>query len=78
VFFSVFFVLPLGWLLLAPTKSQSQLNGANGESPFSFGSFDQLVENWNTLVNFQHGIIWTWLGNSVLYSGVVGSCSSRR
>jgi multiple sugar transport system permease protein len=70
VFFSVFFVLPLAWLLLAPTKSQSQLTGLNGELPFSFGSFDQLVENWNTLVSFQHGIIWTWLGNSVLYSGV--------
>ena len=36
----------------------------------SFGSFDQLAENWNELVTFQDGIIWTWLGNSVLYSGV--------
>ena len=70
VFFTVFFVLPLAWLLLAPTKSQAQLNGANGELPFSFGSFDQLAENWNNLVSFQHGIIWTWLGNSVLYTGV--------
>jgi multiple sugar transport system permease protein len=70
LFFSVFFVLPLAWLLLAPTKSQSQLTGLGGEGPFSFGSVDQLVENWNTLIDFQHGIIWTWLGNSVLYSGV--------
>jgi multiple sugar transport system permease protein len=70
VFFSVFFVLPLAWLLLAPTKSQSQLNGFNGELPFSFGSFDQLAANWVGLVEFQNGIIWTWLGNSVLYSGV--------
>ena len=70
VFFSVFFVLPLAWLLLAPTKSQSQLTGLGGEAPFSFGSFEQLAENWNTLVTFQNGIIWTWLGNSVLYSGV--------
>ena len=69
-FFSVFFALPLAWLLLAPTKSTAQLNGLNGEQPFSFGSFDQLAENWNALVGFQDGIIWTWLGNSVLYSGV--------
>jgi multiple sugar transport system permease protein len=69
-FFSVFFVLPLAWLLLAPTKSQSQLTGLNGELPFSFGSFGQLAENWETLVSLQNGIIWTWLGNSVLYSGV--------
>jgi multiple sugar transport system permease protein len=69
-FFSIFFVIPLAWLLLAPTKSTTQLNGLNGEQPFSFGSFDQLAENWNNLVGFQDGIIWTWLGNSVLYSGV--------
>lgn len=68
-FFSVFFVLPLAWLLLSPTKSTTQLNGLNGEQPFSFGSFEQFAENWNTLVTFQDGIIWTWLGNSVLYSG---------
>ena len=70
LFFSVFFVLPLAWLLLAPTKTQSQLNGFNGELPFSFGSFEQLAENWTSLTTFQNGIIWTWLGNSVLYSGV--------
>jgi len=69
-FFAVFFVLPLAWLLLAPTKTTTQLNGLHGEQPFSFGSFDQLAENWNTLTGFQDGIIWTWLGNSVLYSGV--------
>jgi len=69
-FFVVFFVIPLAWLLLAPTKSTTQLYGLDGEVPFSFGSFEQLTENWNNLVAFQDGIIWTWLGNSVLYSGV--------
>ena len=69
-FFVVFFVIPLGWLLVAPTKSTTQLYGLNGEVPFSFGSFEQLTENWNNLVAFQDSIIWTWLGNSVLYSGV--------
>ena len=69
-FFVVFFVIPLAWLLLAPTKSTTQLYGLNGEVPFSFGSFEQLTENWNNLVAFQDGIIWTWLGNSVFYSGV--------
>ena len=67
-FFSIFFVLPLAWLLLAPTKSATQLGGLHGETPFSFGSFDQLATNWNHLVGFQDSIIWTWLGNSVFYS----------
>ncbi len=68
IFFLLFFVIPLAWLLLAPTKSTTQLNGLHGEQPFSFGSFAQLAENWNGLVGFQNGIIWTWLGNSVMYS----------
>ena len=69
-FFAVFFVLPLVWLLLAPTKDTAQLNGFHGEASLSFGSFEQLVANWNELVGFQDGRIWTWLGNSVFYAGV--------
>ena len=69
-FFLLFFVVPLVWLLLAPTKTTTQLNALEGASPLSFGSFGQLAENWNALVAFQDGIVWTWLGNSVLYSGV--------
>jgi multiple sugar transport system permease protein len=68
-FFLLFFVIPLIWLLLAPSKTTTQLNALEGASPLSLGSFGQLVENWNGLVTFQDGIIWTWLGNSVLYSG---------
>ena len=67
-FFGIFFALPLVWLLLAPTRSDTQLNGLHGELPISFGSFGQIAENWNKLVGFQDGIIWTWLGNSVFYS----------
>ena len=70
VFFAIFFVVPLAWLLLAPTKNGDQLGSLHGESPFSFGSFDQLAHNWHQLTTFQDGIIWTWLGNSVFYSGV--------
>jgi multiple sugar transport system permease protein len=69
-FFTLFFVIPLVWLLLAPTKTTTQLNALHGEQPLSFGSLGQLAENWNELVTFQDGIIWTWLGNSVLYSVV--------
>lgn len=79
VFFALFFAIPVVWLVLAPTKSTSQLNGLHGELPISVGSFAQLAENWNALVAFQDGIIFTWLGNSVLYSGfaVVLTSSSR-
>ena len=63
--FAAFFILPIIWLLLAPTKSNTQLLL---ESPFSFGSFDQLVANWNELFAFGSGVFSTWIGNSAYYS----------
>lgn len=65
-FFLIFFALPIVWLLLAPTKSARDLLLNN---PFSFGSFEQLATNFAQLTQFQNGIIWTWLGNSALYTG---------
>jgi len=65
-FFLLFFVVPMVWLLLAPTKTPRQLLLDN---PFSFGGFDTLVSNWGELMAFQNGIVWVWLGNAALYSG---------
>lgn len=67
VFFALFFVVPIVWLLLAPTKTSGELLL---NAPFSFGGLDALIANWNSLAAFQGGVVWTWLGNSVLYSGV--------
>jgi multiple sugar transport system permease protein len=62
--FALFFIVPLVWLLLAPTKTDRQLLlGA----PFSLGDFGTLLDNWNSLVAFQGGLLWTWIGNSALY-----------
>ena len=61
----VFFVLPAIWLLLAPTKTASQLDHA---FPLSFGSFGQLGQAWHDLTTFQGGVIWQWLRNSAVYS----------
>ena len=63
--FTAFFILPIVWLLLAPTKSNSQLLL---DGPFSFGSLDQLAANWNELFAFGSGVFTTWIGNSVFYS----------
>ncbi|NQX11213.1 carbohydrate ABC transporter permease [Microbacteriaceae bacterium VKM Ac-2855] len=65
--FALLFTIPVIWLLLAPTKTAAELLQ---DPPFSVGGFDTLMTNWNELVQFQNGIVWTWLGNSVLYSGV--------
>ena len=63
--FAVFFVAPMVWLLLAPTKSDRDLvSGA----PFSFGSFHQVVLAWQHLNGFSDHIYLTWIGNSLLYA----------
>lgn len=66
-FFILFFAIPMVWLLLAPTKTPRQLLL---DGPFSFGGFDTLASNWEHLMAFQNGIVWTWLGNATLYTGV--------
>lgn len=66
LFFVVFFAVPIVWLLLAPTKTSGELLS---NAPFSAGTLETLAANWTSLTEFQNGIIWTWLGNSVLYSG---------
>ncbi|MEV6735769.1 carbohydrate ABC transporter permease [Streptomyces sp. NPDC051104] len=62
----VFFVLPVIWLLLAPSKTAGQVVQDN---PFSFGSFRQIGAAWRHLFAFQDGAMVTWLRNSAIYSG---------
>jgi multiple sugar transport system permease protein len=63
--FAVFFVAPVLWLLLAPTKSDHAL--ATG-GPFSFGSFHQVGLAWKHLDAFSDHIFRAWIGNSLLYA----------
>ena len=64
VAFAAFFIVPIVWLLIAPTKTDRQmLLGA----PFSFGSLQTVADNWQSLVSFQDGLLWTWIGNSAFY-----------
>ena len=65
--FGVFFVLPVIWLLLAATKTDTQLVRGN---PLSFGSWHALRQNWNALTGFQGDVILLWLRNSVLYAAL--------
>jgi len=68
-------VIPMVWLLIAPSKNATQLNSDN---PFSFGSFANYGAAWEHLLTFQNGVIIQWLVNSVVYSFaiVVLSCVS--
>ncbi len=63
--FAVFFVAPIVWLILAPTKSDSALVSSG---PFSFGSLHQVALAWKHLDAFSGHIFRTWIGNSLLYA----------
>jgi len=62
--FALFFVVPIVWLLLAPTKTDRQLLL---DHPFTIGEFATFLANWTSLIEFQKGLVWTWLSNSALY-----------
>ncbi len=63
--FTAFFVVPVIWLLLAPTKTDHQLVFNN---PLAFGSFHALAQAWSNLFTFQNHELLSWLENSAIYS----------
>jgi multiple sugar transport system permease protein len=65
-------IIPMIWLLIAPSKTAEQLNN---EPPFSFGTFANYGEAWNHLLTFQNGVIVQWLVNSVMYTVAIVAIS---
>jgi multiple sugar transport system permease protein len=63
--FAVFFIAPMLWLILAPTKTDQALVGS---SPFSFGSFHQVALAWKHLDHFSSHVYRQWILNSLFYS----------
>jgi multiple sugar transport system permease protein len=63
--FALFFVAPMVWLLLAPTKTDGALVSSG---PFSFGSFHQVAEAWKHLDAFSDHLFRKWIANSLLYT----------
>lgn len=73
--FAIASLVPMIWLILAPSKTGSELNELN---PFAFGSFDGYITAWFNLLSFQNGAVLTWAWNSVWYTFliVVVSCAT--
>lgn len=69
-FFVVLYGVPLLWLFLAGTRTESSLIS---DAPLSFGSIATAKETFLNLVTYNDGQIWTWAWNSVIYT--VGSVS---
>lgn len=62
---TAFFIVPLGWLLLAPTKTDGQLLS---HGPFAFGSFSTLAHTFHRVVTYSDNSLLIWLKNSAIYS----------
>ena len=61
-----YFLLPLYWLVVAATKTNSQLFS-------TFGLWFDEINLWSNITHVftaQGGIFWTWIGNTVLYAVV--------
>jgi len=72
--FAVYFLIPLWWLLVASTKSNSGLFVGSG-GPLWFNGDFNFVENVKGLFTHDGGIYWTWFRNSFVYAlaGGVGA-----
>jgi len=62
--FLVYFVMPLFWLIVSSTKSDSQLFSTFG---LWFAHFD-LFQNLRQVFTYDGGIYLTWMGNTALYA----------
>lgn len=69
--FCLYTLLPLTWLVIASTKSTSDLYGTGG---FAFADFN-LIENLVTLFTWEGGTFLRWLANTGAYA-ILGACAS--
>lgn len=64
---TVYFLVPVYWVVLASTKSTEDLFATNG---FWFGNSFELVSNLTQVLTYDGGVYVRWFLNSVLYAGV--------
>ena len=63
--FALVFVVPILWLILAPTKTDAALVT---KGPLSFGSFHNLAQARSHLDAFSEHIYRGWIANSLVYA----------
>ena len=65
--FAAFFIMPLVWLLIAPTKPYTMLYDRRVD-PLTIGSLSGFAQAWANIRMFGEGLINKWVINSLLYS----------
>jgi len=61
---TLYFIIPVVWLIIAATKSSGDLYSTPG---FSFAHWS-LFDNLSSLASYRGGIFWRWILNSAVYS----------
>ncbi|MCH5671848.1 carbohydrate ABC transporter permease [Streptomyces gilvus] len=62
---AIYTLLPVAWVVIASTKSGSELF-----STFTFLPGSGFAENLKDLSAYRDGVYWKWMGNSALYAGL--------
>ncbi|MFF4116831.1 carbohydrate ABC transporter permease [Streptomyces sp. NPDC001714] len=62
---AIYTLLPVAWVVIASTKSGSELF-----STFTFLPGSGFADNLKDLDAYRDGIYWKWMGNSALYAGL--------
>jgi multiple sugar transport system permease protein len=68
IFFAVVSLIPMTWLVLAPSKEDADITNRH---PLAFGSFGNYLKAWDNLQFFDNGVMFTWVVNSVWYTAAI-------
>jgi len=68
ILFAVISVLPILWLLLAPSKTDPDITNRH---PLAFGNFSGYLTAWKNLQSFNDGVVVSWAVNSIWYNVVI-------
>ena len=68
VFFAIISIIPMIWLLLAPSKEDADITTRH---PLAFGSFGNYIKAWKNLQFFDNGVMLQWVINSLWYTAAI-------
>jgi len=68
VAFAVISIVPMIWLLLAPTKTDADLSN---KDPLLFGRLGGYIDAWKNLQFFDDGVVFQWALNSIWYTAAI-------
>lgn len=68
IFFAFVSLIPMTWLVLAPSKEDADITNRH---PLAFGSFGNYLKAWDNLQFFDNGVMFTWVVNSVWYTAAI-------